>query len=87
MKTNRNDPCPCGSGKKIKNCCEQKGLKSGDDNRMVRWLISGAVALFLAVLVWGVVEFFTTEHPDMEAYKCDNPNCGRIHYRPKSNSN
>ena len=87
MKTNRNDTCPCDSGKKFKNCCEQKRLKSDNDNQMVRWLISGAVALFLAVLVWGVVEFFTTEHPDMEAYKCDNPNCGRIHYRPKSNSN
>ncbi|MDA8335538.1 MAG: SEC-C metal-binding domain-containing protein [Peptococcaceae bacterium] len=21
MKTGRNDPCPCGSGKKYKNCC------------------------------------------------------------------
>jgi uncharacterized protein YecA (UPF0149 family) len=20
----RNDPCPCGSGKKFKNCCERK---------------------------------------------------------------
>ncbi len=24
-KTGRNDPCPCGSGKKFKKCCEQKG--------------------------------------------------------------
>ncbi|MBQ1295900.1 MAG: SEC-C domain-containing protein, partial [Clostridiales bacterium] len=21
----RNDPCPCGSGKKYKNCCGKKG--------------------------------------------------------------
>jgi tetratricopeptide (TPR) repeat protein len=26
MKTGRNDPCPCGSGKKYKKCCEQKDL-------------------------------------------------------------
>ena len=25
MKMSRNDPCPCGSGKKIKKCCESKG--------------------------------------------------------------
>ena len=24
-KPNRNDPCPCGSGKKFKKCCESKG--------------------------------------------------------------
>ena len=24
-KTGRNDPCPCGSGKKMKKCCENKG--------------------------------------------------------------
>jgi hypothetical protein len=23
-KTGRNDPCPCGSGKKYKKCCEEK---------------------------------------------------------------
>ena len=87
MKTNRNDSCPCGSGEKYKNCCEQKRFQAGDDNRMIHWIISGAVGLFLAVLVWGVVEFFATDHPEMEAYKCDNPNCNRIHYRPISSNN
>jgi hypothetical protein len=24
QKVGRNDPCPCGSGKKFKKCCEQK---------------------------------------------------------------
>ena len=87
MKTNRNDPCPCGSGKKYKNCCEQKRFQAGDENRYIRWLISGAVGFFLALMLWGVVEFFSTDHPEMEAYKCDNPNCGQIHYRPKTDSN
>ena len=84
MKSNRNDSCPCGSGKKYKNCCEHKRFQSDDENRLIRWLISCAVGLLLSVLIWGVVEFFTTDHPEMEAYKCDNPNCGRIHYRPSN---
>jgi len=25
LKVGRNDPCPCGSGEKYKNCCESKG--------------------------------------------------------------
>jgi preprotein translocase subunit SecA len=28
-KPKRNDPCPCGSGKKYKNCCGQSGPKKG----------------------------------------------------------
>ena len=87
MKTNRNDPCPCGSGKKYKNCCEQKRFQSGDENRITRLLITAAVGVFLAVFLWGVIEFFATDHPEMEAYKCDNPNCTIIHYRSVTGSN
>ena len=87
MKTHRNDTCPCGSGKKYKNCCESKRFQPGDQNHIIRWLIRGAVGLFLVILLWGVVEFFTTDHPEMEAYKCDNPACGQIHYRPKAVNN
>ena len=28
-KVGRNDPCPCGSGKKYKNCCEGKNRSNG----------------------------------------------------------
>ncbi|MBE0511389.1 MAG: SEC-C domain-containing protein, partial [Gammaproteobacteria bacterium] len=28
MKTGRNDPCPCGSGKKYKQCCLQADQQS-----------------------------------------------------------
>ena len=87
MKTNRNDACPCGSGKKYKNCCEQKRFQPGDENRMIRWLIRGAVGLFLVIIVWGIAEFFATDHPEMEAYRCPNPTCTIIHYRPKSSNN
>ena len=87
MKTNRNDSCPCGSEKKYKNCCEQKRFQTGDENSMIRWFVSGAIGIFMIVFIWGVVEFFTSDHPEMEAYKCDNPNCGQIHYRPITDSN
>ena len=87
MKTNRNELCPCGSGNKYKNCCGQKRSQSGKKNRYIRWLISGTVGFFLALTLWGVIEYFSSEHPDMEAYKCDNPTCNRIHYRPVPQSN
>ena len=87
MKINRNEQCPCGSKKKYKHCCEQKRFRNNDDNSYVRWIISGAVGFFLALTLWGIVGFFGTDHPEMEAFKCDNPNCNQIHYRPLSQSN
>ena len=87
MKTNRNDACPCGSGKKYKNCCEKKRFQSGDKNRLIRWFIRGAVGLFLVVIAWGLLEYFATDHPEMETYKCPNPNCTIIHYRQKTVNN
>ena len=87
MKTNRNEPCPCGSGKKYKNCCESKRFQPNRRNRYIRWLTIGAVGFFLALTLLGIVEYFTSDHPDMEAYKCDNPSCNQIHYRPVSQSN
>ena len=87
MKTNRNDACPCGSGEKYKNCCEKKRFHSGDENRIIHWLIRGAVGLFLVMIVWGLVEFFATDHPEMEYYKCGNPNCSIWHQRQKSVNN
>lgn len=28
-KVGRNEPCPCGSGRKFKNCCMEKEVKDG----------------------------------------------------------
>lgn len=41
-KPRRNDPCPCGSGKKYKHCCE--GESSWRDNHLV---MGAAVALLV----------------------------------------
>jgi hypothetical protein len=65
----------------------KKTVKKENSISIFRWLIIGALGLFFSISLWGIVEFFTTDHPDMEAYKCDNPNCGKIHYRQKSDSN
>lgn len=37
MKTGRNDPCPCGSGKKYKKCCLIQSESSGLDFRVPKW--------------------------------------------------
>ena len=87
MKMNRNEPCPCGSGKKYKNCCESKRFQKEGKNRYITWLVSGAIFLFLMLTLWGILEYYSSDHPEMEAYKCDNPSCNRIHYRPVSQSN
>ena len=87
MKTNRNELCPCGSGNKYKNCCESKRFQPGGENQYIRWMISGAIGFFLALTLWGVVEYFSSEHPEMEAYKCPNPGCTLIHYRPVTKPN
>ena len=81
MKTNRNELCPCGSGNKYKNCCEQKRFQQDGKKEYIRWFIYGAVGCFLVLILWAFVESFSTDSPEMEAYKCDNPLCNRIHYR------
>jgi len=56
MKTGRNDPCPCGSGKKYKHCCmsvsravndELKGLLSGQEFDSIEEVQAAADALLV----------------------------------------
>lgn len=52
-KTGRNDPCPCGSGKKYKKCCETKQHGSRSSRAMaivVGIVIAGALAAALTSL-------------------------------------
>jgi hypothetical protein len=37
MKTGRNDPCPCGSGKKYKHCCLNAGSVQADPPVDLTW--------------------------------------------------
>ena len=49
-KVGRNDACPCGSGKKFKQCCEAKGT-GGVQNRVLLLLVAAAI---VAAILAGV---------------------------------
>ena len=48
MSVERNDPCPCGSGKKYKNCCQSKRSTSP-------WIAVGIGVLVVGLAVVAVV--------------------------------
>lgn len=51
MEVARNDPCPCGSGKKYKKCCLSRD--QGPPRKLQqRALILGAALLAIAVVLW-----------------------------------
>lgn len=63
QKVNRNDPCPCGSGKKYKACCGQfhNGIQYPDDpEKLIR-------SRYTAYVVGNVDYLYRTTHPSNEA--------------------
>ena len=42
---NRNDPCPCGSGKKYKHCCERKDAAQAASARASKAFIPGTLQM------------------------------------------
>ncbi len=46
MKAKRNDPCPCGSGKKYKKCCYDKDTKKGFEAKVLSSGGPGLASLF-----------------------------------------
>ncbi len=60
-KPNRNDPCPCGSGKKYKNCCQNK-----DTSQMSSKI--GMIAVVLALVFGLLIVFFSI-------FGADSQNC------------
>jgi hypothetical protein len=52
-KTGRNEPCPCGSGKKYKNCHESK-TSSSRTSRVLMVVVGAAV---IAAIAAGVASF------------------------------
>ncbi|CAN5199010.1 hypothetical protein BH24PSE2_BH24PSE2_08750 [soil metagenome] len=54
MKTGRNDPCPCGSGRKYKRCCLDKSKRMSRTQKLLALLIgaillAGAIGIVLSV--------------------------------------
>ena len=45
-KVGRNDPCPCGSGKKYKKCCEEKLQKKKINAQIIQSKAGGLSSLF-----------------------------------------
>jgi hypothetical protein len=46
---NRNQPCPCGSGKKYKQCCMNKQIAKGQNRVQLAWILIGMLLLAGAV--------------------------------------
>lgn len=49
MKSNRNAPCPCGSGRKYKHCCLRKGDMASPRKKLIAviaWLAVAGIILF-----------------------------------------
>ena len=60
-KVGRNEPCPCGSGKKYKQCCESKAAGS---NRLTPVMLAViAVAIVAAILASVFTEGDTSAGP------------------------
>ena len=49
-KAGRNDPCPCGSGKKFKRCCDSK-TRSGRSSRLLMAIVGAIIVGGIAVAV------------------------------------
>ena len=47
----RNDPCPCGSGKKYKHCCQGEGRPTTKATSKTTMIVLGAVVLLGLVLI------------------------------------
>lgn len=50
-KPERNDPCPCGSGKKYKNCCQHKETDSFKSKLGILGIV---IALILGIVLVGI---------------------------------
>lgn len=51
MKTGRNDPCPCGSNKKYKNCCLDKQAATSITQKLMLAIIILVVAVSLVLFI------------------------------------
>ncbi len=72
-KTGRNEPCPCGSGKKYKNCHESK-TSSSRTSEVLMVVVGAAV---LAAITAGVLSF--TGERDRGGVRVWDPNHGHYH--------
>jgi hypothetical protein len=70
----RNDPCPCGSGKKFKKCCERKAQRQG--GRTMMYIV---LALIIGAIVAGVASLRETSYTSGGAGRVWSPEHGHYH--------
>lgn len=72
-KVGRNDPCPCGSGKKYKNCCLNKEREVGREETIYRELIKKLLNIFnekFSNRIDEIMEiFWGEEHPEFMEFE------------------
>ena len=73
--TGRNDPCPCGSGKKFKRCCQEKIRTAKSSSNLTMVILIAALA---AAAVAGV-SAFTSKAPAVAPGKVWSPEHGHYH--------
>ena len=64
--------------KKIK---KKMSSETSIDTKLINRLMISLVLLMSGLAIYSVIEFYAQDRPEMEAYTCDNPNCGKVHYR------
>ena len=73
-KTGRNDPCPCGSGKKFKQCCSSK-----EDSRSQ---VGTYMLIGVLVAIGGIIAFTFTTNSGGGSRQVWDPEHGHYHTVP-----
>ena len=58
-KVGRNEPCPCGSGKKFKNCHMKQEAKQEGNSKTFTY-----IAIFVVLMVIGLLGFYYNNKPE-----------------------
>ena len=77
MKVGRNDPCPCGSGKKYKQCCE--GKPSGGKALFSKGLVALLGVLFVLAAVGFVATLYGNDPSSAGPNRVWSPEHGHWH--------
>ena len=77
MKTGRNEPCPCGSGKKFKKCCE--GKPDASERMRLRGVAAVLLVVLLIVVVGIIIELRSDDEPAVQTERVWSPEHGHYH--------
>jgi hypothetical protein len=77
MKTGRNEPCPCGSGKKFKKCCE--GKADASQKMRSRGLVAVLLVVLAIVIAAVVIDLRSEDAPAVETERVWSPEHGHYH--------